>query len=338
MRQSAPTGTFERGLVRAQRLATAVVALGLLLASARVGTATAGPGKPPGSPGKGPKNTTTTTTSTTVPPEPGETLLAAGDIASCASVGDEATAALLAEHPDGTVITLGDNVYDSGTPQEFSDCYDPSWGAHRPRTRPSPGNHDYTTPGGLGYYNYFGDAAGDPTRGYYSFEVGDWHVIALNSNCSFVSCAAGMPQETWLRADLVAHADAPCTLAYWHHPRFSSGTAHGSSTTVAPLWQALYDANADLVLSGHEHNYERFAPLDPAGNLDPERGIREFVAGTGGRSHYTGFQDPLLTGSEVHDGTTWGLLELTLKSTSYDWNFVPIAGGAFTDSGTGTCH
>ena len=272
------------------------------------------------------------------PLEPGATLLAVGDIASCSSTGDEATAAIVAQHPAGVVVTLGDNVYPNGTSTEFTDCYDPSWGAHRSRTRPAAGNHDYNTAGAAGYYGYFGAAAGDPATGYYSFDVGDWHVIALNSNCSSVPCAGGSAQEPWLRADLAAHATAPCTLAYWHHPRFSSGTAHGSSTAVAPLWAALHDYDAEVVLAGHEHQYERFAPLDTAGQVDRAGGVREFVVGTGGRSHYTGFVNPPLTGSEVRDGTTYGVLELTLKPTSYDWEFLPIAGGTFSDSGSGSCH
>jgi len=165
--------------------------------------------------------------------------------------------------------------------------------------------------------------------------VGSWHVVVLNSNCSIVSCAKGSAQEQWLRADLAAHPVA-CTLAYWHHPRFSSGVVHGSTTTVEPLWQSLYDAGADLVLEGHEHNYERFGPLDPQGRPDPARGIRSFVVGTGGASHYP-FGTPI-TGSEVRNSDTYGVLQLTLKSKGFDWQFVPEAGKAFTDSGSAACH
>jgi acid phosphatase type 7 len=272
--------------------------------------------------------------SSTTQPADDPVVLAAGDIASCQSQGDEATAALLAGRP-GTVITLGDNVYETGNPLEFAGCYDSSWGAQKHRTRPSPGNHDYATPGASGYFGYFGAAAGDPTTGYYSYDVGTWHVVALNSNCSVVSCAAGGAQEAWLRADLAAH-HAACTLAYWHHPRFSSGTVHGSDTAVQPLWQALYDLGADLVLAGHEHNYERFGPLDPDGEVDPARGLRSFVVGTGGRSHY-GFGSPI-TGSEVRDSTTFGVLALVLHPAGYDWEFVPEAGSSFRDSGSAACH
>jgi len=262
-------------------------------------------------------------------------LLAAGDIASCGSTGDEATAALLQTRPTAVVATLGDNAYDDGTASEFSNCYDPSWGRAKLRTHPAPGNHDYHTSGAAGYYGYFGAAAGDAARGYYSYDLGTWHLIALNSNCSVVSCAAGSAQEQWLRTDLAAHTNV-CTLAYWHHPRFSSGTKHGSSTTVAALWKALYDGNADIVLEGHEHNYERFAPLNPSGAVDTARGLRSFVVGTGGRSHY-GFGSPI-TGSEVRNGDTSGVLQLSLRPTSVAWQFIPEAGKAFTDSGTQVCH
>ena len=283
-----------------------------------------------------PTATPTTTPGPTITPTPTDpVVVAAGDIAWCSSDRDEATAELLAARPAAAVITLGDNVYDRGRPAEFANCYGPSWGASKDRTRPAPGNHDYATAGAAGYFGYFGQAAGDPAKGYYSYDVGTWHVVALNSNCTAVSCAAGKDQERWLRADLAA-SPSPCTLAYWHHPRFSSGRTHGSSTTVAPLWQALYDANADLVLSGHEHNYERFAPLDPSGQIDVERGIRSFVVGTGGRSHYD-FGTPL-TGSEVRESRTFGVLQLTLSPGRAGWTFVPVAGAAFTDSGSAVCH
>jgi hypothetical protein len=266
---------------------------------------------------------------------PPVTLLAAGDIASCASSGDEATANVLDAHPDGTVATLGDNVYDNGTASEFANCYDPTWGRHKSRTKPAAGNHDYNTPGATGYYGYFGAAAGDPAKGYYSYDLGAWHVVVINSNCGAVSCAAGSPQETWLRADLAA-STATCTLAYWHHPRWSSGTTHGSQSMMGPIYLALYDNNADVVLAGHEHNYERFAPLNPSGAVDSARGIREFVVGTGGRSHYP-FGSPI-TGSEVRNNDTYGVLQLTLAATSYSWQFLPEAGKTFADSGTGNCH
>jgi hypothetical protein len=263
------------------------------------------------------------------------TLLAAGDIASCACDGDEQTAALLDTLP-GTVLTLGDTVYDDGTADEFRRCYRPSWGRFRDRTYPAPGNHDYETAGAGGYFGFFGPRAGQPGKGWYSFDLGRWHLIALNSNCEVVGgCQPGSEQERWLRADLAAHP-ARCTLAFWHHPRFSSGTTHGSDPAVGGLWTALYEAGADVVLVGHEHNYERFAPLDPLGRVDPARGVREFVVGTGGRSHYP-FGSPL-PGSEARNSDSFGLLELRLRPTGYTWRFVPVQGSSFQDSGTGRCH
>jgi len=261
-------------------------------------------------------------------------LVGAGDIAGCAGTGDEATAALLDSIP-GTVATFGDNVYESGTAEQFTNCYDPSWGRHKARTRPAAGNHDYNTSGASGYFNYFGAAAGDPDQGYYSYDLGAWHLVVINSNCSDVSgCGAGSPQEEWLRADLAAHP-VSCTLAYWHHPRFSSGP-HGNSTSMQDIWQALYDYGADVVLNGHDHDYERFAPQDPNGLADPVRGIREFVVGTGGRSHYT-ISTPIAN-SEAHNDDTFGVLKLTLHPTGYDWEFIPEAGKTFSDSGSEACH
>jgi calcineurin-like phosphoesterase family protein len=263
-------------------------------------------------------------------------VVVAGDIADCTSRGDEATASLL-RNIEGAVLTLGDNAYEAGTLEEFTDCYDPSWGRYKDRTYPSPGNHDYETEGAEGYFNYFGDAASDSGLGYYSFDLGKWHLVSLNSNCEQLGgCDASSPQVRWLEANLAENADKRCTLAYWHHPRFSSGIHHGSTTEVKPLWEALYEVGADVVLSGHEHNYERFAPQNPDGQADPERGIREFVVGTGGRSHY-----PILdtiANSQVHNDDTYGILKLTLHPEGYDWRFVPVEGARFTDSGSARCH
>jgi len=259
-------------------------------------------------------------------------LVGAGDIADCSASGDEATATLL-DNISGTVFTAGDNAYPDGSATNYTQCYDPSWGRHKARTRPAPGNHDYNTPGATGYFGYFGALAGASGTGYYSYDTGEWHVISLNSN---ISMAAGSTQEQWLRADLAA-SSKQCTIAYWHHPRFSSGTQHGSSTSAQPLWQALYDAGAEIVVSGHEHNYERFAPQTPTGQADPVSGIREFVSGTGGASHYNDLGTPL-PNSEVRNGTTWGVLQLTLDAGSYSWQFIPVAGQTFTDAGSGACH
>jgi hypothetical protein len=277
-------------------------------------------------------------------PSPDPILVAAGDIASCTSSGAEATARLLdglfppgAPAERGTVAALGDNAYDRGSPGEYAACYDPTWGRHRTRTRPTPGNHDYLTPGAGGYYAYYGSAAGDPARGYYSFELGTWHVVVLNSNCQAVGgCDAGSAQEAWLRADLAAHPGA-CALAYWHHPRFSSGARHGDHPFMRDLWQALQEHGVELALAGHEHNYERFAPQDADGRADLANGIREFVVGTGGHDLLYGFGPPK-PNSELRATGSWGVLELTLRSGSYDWRFVSAAGAAFTDVGSQACR
>jgi chitodextrinase len=236
------------------------------------------------------------------------------------------------------VITLGDNQYNSAQTEEFNASYDPSWGRVKSITRPGIGNHE---PGSASdYFDYFNGVgvndgpAGERGKGYYSFDVGSWHVIALNSNCSTVACNAGSAQEQWLRADLAAHPNA-CTLAYWHHPRFSSGH-DGDNTFMQPIWKALHEADADLALVGHSHDYERFAPQDVNGNLDQTRGIRQFVVGTGG-AFFTGMSSAK-PNSEVRQNSTYGVLKLALHPTSYDWNFVPEAGKTFTDSGSEACH
>ena len=239
------------------------------------------------------------------------------------------------------VLPLGDLQYESGTLTSFLGSYDLSWGRLKGTTYPAVGNHEYKTSGAAGYFDYFNGIgqltgrAGERGRGYYSFDVGSWHLIALNSNCGQAGgCGAGSPQETWLRADLAAHP-AGCTLAYWHAPRFSSGQ-HGDSSSLQPFWQALYDNGAEVVLSGHDHDYERFAPQTATGGADPVNGIREFVVGTGGRSHSSlGLPKP---NSEVQNNDTYGVLKLTLHPGSYDWRFVPEAGKTFTDSGSESCH
>ncbi len=261
----------------------------------------------------------------------GVVLVGAGDIASCARHRGEATARLLDTIP-GTVFTAGDNAYPWGTFDQYLRCYHVTWGRHKARTRPTPGNHDYATPGAAGYFRYFGALAGDSGAGYYSYELGAWHIIALNSNITMRRDSA---QERWLRADLAAHPRR-CTLAYWHHPRFSSGSTHGSDVRSRVVWRDLYAAGADVVVNGHEHNYERFAPMTPAGVVDTARGIREFVVGTGGESHYP--LGPPLASSEARNDATFGVLRLTLYPGSYAWRFIPVAGATFSDSGRGDCH
>jgi hypothetical protein len=261
-------------------------------------------------------------------------VIAAGDIASCSSPGDEQTAALL-DNLSGTVITLGDNAYESGTIDEFNNCYDPTWGRQKQRTYPSVGNHEYKTPGAAGYFSYFGTAAGDPQEGYYSYDLGEWHIVVINANCSEIGgCGANSPQLEWLQTDLAAHP-VLCTLAYWHQPRFSSGM-HGNDSQLIPIWQTLYNAHVELVLNGHDHDYERFAPQDPYGIADPLNGIREIVVGTGGKDLRS--IGDTISNSEVHNDNTWGVLTVTLHPTGYDWQFIPVAGQSFTDTGSGTCH
>ena len=264
-------------------------------------------------------------------------LLAAGDIADCASSGDEATAAIL-DGQAGTVATVGDNVYESGTDAEFANCYAPTWGRHKARTWPALGDHEYETPGAAGYFRYFGAAAGDPAKGYYSYDLGSWHVVVLNANCGQIGgCEAGSPQEAWLRADLSAHP-AACTLSVFGSPLFSSGNRVGNNLEMKPLWQALYDYRADVALAGDDHDYERFAPQDPAGNLDLAAGIGEFVIGTGGRSHYSFPAGVPAANSQIRNDTTFGVLRLALHPGGYDWSFLPESGRTFTDAGSRSCR
>lgn len=271
----------------------------------------------------------------------GAVLLAAGDIARCDDMGDEATAALLDQDP-GTVAMLGDGAYPDGAAEEYAQCYQPSWGRHRDRTRPVPGNHDYVTSGAPGYFGYFGAAAGEPGKGYYSYDLGAWHVVALNSSCKEVGgCTAGSPMETWLSADLAA-AGAQCILAYWHHPRYFSPSLEPGVGRVDPedkkmtrIWRDLHDAGADVVLSGHRHNYERFTRQDADGHADPT-GIRQFVVGTGGGAQHL-FTGPVAPGSEARGDRAWGVLRLALRADGYDWTFQPVPGAGFTDSGGDTC-
>lgn len=267
-------------------------------------------------------------------------LVGAGNIADgydLSLTGAMATAALLDSIP-GTVFVLGDYAYDNSRDQEFERAYDPTWGRARSRTIPVVGNHEYYTFDAGAYFNYFGPAAGDPTKGYYSLDLGAWHLIVLNSECDRVSggCAVGSPEEVWLQNDLSSHTQA-CTLVMWHEPMFTSSTTVTPNTSVLPFWQDLYNANADVILNAHAHNYERFAPQDPGGNLDLARGIPEFVVGTGGISHMA-FNSTPASNSLVRNSTAFGVLKLTLHATSYDWQFVPIAGQTFTDSGTQACH
>jgi hypothetical protein len=256
----------------------------------------------------------------------------AGDIADCSREQDELTAQLLDNIP-GTVYTVGDNAYPSGSAADFNNCYEPTWGRHKARTRPAVGDEEYETSGASAYFNYFGAAAGDPTKGYYSYDLGSWHIIVLNSICGQVGgCDTNNPQGQWLQADLAANPNI-CSLAIWHEPLFSSKSG---SASMQDFWALLYEAGADIVLNGHRHMYERFALQNPDGVADPGRGIREFVVGTGGAS-LTSSPGSTAPNSQVWNNNTHGVLKLTLHPTGYDWEFIPISGQTFSDSGSGQC-
>ncbi|HXI33814.1 MAG TPA: PKD domain-containing protein, partial [Gemmatimonadales bacterium] len=257
------------------------------------------------------------------------TLVGAGDISSCSHHNDTQTAKLL-DTIAGTVFTTGDNAAPSGASTDYTNCYDPTWGRQKARTYPAPGDLEYTTAGAPGYFGYFGAAAGDPTKGYYSYSLGTWHIVVLNSQ---VSMAAGSAQEQWLKTDLAANPQQ-CTLAYWHLPLFYSGATANTRSSVKPLWDDLYAAGAEIVLNSHTRNYERFAPQRPDAGADSLFGIREFIVGTGGLGTWA--FGPTAPNSEVR-GQIYGVLKLTLDSLRYAWQFVP-ASGKFTDSGSGTCH
>ena len=260
----------------------------------------------------------------------GVVFVGAGDIANCEMLGGARATAALLDTIEGTVFTTGDHAYQTGSAKEFQNCYEPTWGRHKKRTRPTIGNHDLVTDKGRPYFEYFGENAGPAGLGYYSYDLGAWHIISLNSAAP---ARKNTPQMKWLQADLSAHP-TDCVLAYWHIARFSSG-GHGSDPLMADVWRVLYEAGADVVLSSHDHDYERFAPQDDKGKADPDRGIREFVVGTGGGGVYE-FKR-VAPNSEVRDNSTYGVLKLTLKPGRYDWEFVPMAGQKFRDAGSGTC-
>lgn len=292
-----------------------------------------------------PSASVTHTLQPTVTPEPTATptltptatpavLVGAGDIAICGQEGDDQTAALLDDIP-GVVFTTGDNVNEDATLYQFETCFDPSWGRFKDRIRPAAGNHEYKVDHAADYFAYFGEAAGKIREGWYSYDVGDWHIIVLNSACLWVDgCGPSSPQVAWLKEDLAAHP-TDCTLAYWHDPRWSSGLG-GSAHWLDAFWQELYAAGVEVVLSSDDHNYERFAPQDPQGKLDEAFGIRQFVIGTGGASQRP--YQKILENSEVFNSGTYGVLKFNLYSDRYEWEFIPVEGGEFTDSGSGVCH
>jgi acid phosphatase type 7 len=256
------------------------------------------------------------------------TFVGAGDIAVCNSPGTLATARLLDTIP-GVVFTTGDNAYPNGSAANYRDCYAPTWGRHRERTRPSPGNHEYESAGAGPYFEYFGDHAGPPGAGFYSYALGNWTAYSLNSNVSMTSASA---QVTWLTGQIAANPST-CTIAYWHHPLFSSGP-HGAHTPARDLWRALYDAGVDVVLNGHEHLYERFAPQDPNGRPDSTRGIRQFTVGSGGAALYV---PATVAANSQLISSEFGVLKLTLNVNAYVWEFIGVD-GRVRDFGNATCH
>jgi len=261
-------------------------------------------------------------------PGAAQVFVGAGDIGECGSRAPQATALLL-DTIGGTVFTLGDNAYVRGTREEFRDCYEPAWGRHKSRTRPSPGNHDYGSAGAAPYFEYFGAHAGPPGLGYYTFPLGDWQAFSLNSNGA--RAGAGSAQAQWLSQSL-ASSPTRCAIAYWHHPLFSSGP-QANQPRMRDVWRILYDFGVDVILSGHDHSYERFAPQDPDGLPDPDRGIRQFVVGTGGAG-LSGFVT-VQANSEVRL-SAHGVLKLALRADGYEWEFIPVSGAR--DSGSGLCH
>jgi hypothetical protein len=268
----------------------------------------------------------------------GAELLAAGDIAECDHGGDEATARILAEHPRATIAALGDLAYQHGSREDFARCFGPSWGRFRDRIRPATGNHDHSTKKARGYAGYFGERGAADSQFRYGYDLGAWHVVVLDSDCWRVGgCGIDDPQARWMRAELRRHARR-CTLAYWHRPPFSSGRYGDAKDTAyaRALWQVAVEEGVDVVLTGHEHSYERFAPMDVAGAADA-RGPRLFVVGTGG-GNLRPYRRPRLPTTRVRNDDTWGVLRLTLRPTGYAWRFLPVRGGRFADAGSARCH
>jgi acid phosphatase type 7 len=277
----------------------------------------------------------------TVAAEPGKLdpiLMGAGDISVCGQPGDDRTADILGVYPTAVFFTAGDNSNDNNGGQmgQYLNCFGQSWGKYKDRIRPAAGNNDYLTRNGEDYYTYFGAAAGPNGLGYYSYDLGNWHIVVLNSQCPEpMGCTKKSNQYGWLRTDLKKN-NYKCVAAIWHKPVFSSGEVYGNDATMQPMWNLLYENNAEIVINGHDHIYERFAPMDPTGKLDEQKGVREFVVGTGGAAYNAvGNVQP---NSEVRQGNIFGVLKLTLHPSSYEWEFLPEAGNSFTDSGSSNCH
>lgn len=272
-------------------------------------------------------------------------LVGAGDIADCGSfshdggIRSEATAKLIDAMTDATVFTAGDDAYPNGTAAEFNNCYGPRWGRFKNRTRPSPGNHDYgedIRTNGIPYFDYFGGSAGERGAGFYSYTLGNWHIVSLNSN---IDVGPGSEQMRWLTSDLAANKNtdtARCTLAYWHHPLFTSGPSAGSNGLMRNVWNVLYEYGVDVVVNGHDHMYERFRPQDPIGRSDAPAGITEYVVGTGGVALYA--FGPILPNSLFRLNSSWGVVRFTLRDVGWDSVFVEAGTEARFDPATGLCH
>ncbi len=265
-------------------------------------------------------------------------IAAAGDISDDSVGYQQKTSDLIFGNGYDAVLLLGDNQYEKGSLSDYNKYYEPTWGRFKTITYPAAGNHEYSTSNASGYFSYFGTRAGEANKGYYSFDLGSWHVIALNTNdnnCGYVGCGASSSQVAWLKEDLQKNTQK-CTLAFWHHPRFNSGASHGNFSGAQAFWDVLYAAGADVVLNGHEHIYERFDPQDPSAAPDAQKGIRQFTVGTGGRGFYG--LGTTKANSAVRRNDTYGVLKMTLRADAYDWEFVPIAGSTFADKGAGQCH
>jgi acid phosphatase type 7 len=274
----------------------------------------------------------------TVAPDLPTTVLAAGDIADCpngvASPSAVATANLVAQFPDTPLLILGDLAYHNGNTQEFNGCYALTWGKFMDRSFPSPGNHEYVTPNAAGYFDYFGSRAGPDRRGYYSASIGKWRVFSLNSN---VPMDAASPQAAWFKSEMTSSTQPKCTIAIWHHPPYSS-SERGANLPARDLWKMVVDSGVDIVLNGHEHLYERFAPMDREGVAAPEsNGTRLFVVGSGGYSGLYKFAAVTPT-SEVRYNASHGIMKLSLYAEKYEWEFLPTAAGVVGDKGSGTCR
>jgi hypothetical protein len=265
------------------------------------------------------------------------TVVAVGDIVTCDGLkpvlaSAYAETAALVKPTDALVLTLGDSTYPVGALKEFNNCFKPTWGAFKDRIRPAPGNHEYMTPGAAGYYDYFADLAGPDRRGYYSFDYGGWHFISLNSN---IDVSPQSPQYQWLLQDLARSKQTLCTIAYWHHPLFSSGL-HGNNPQMAPFYAAVQKAGVDIILNGHDHIYERFGPQTAEAVANPTGGVREFVIGTGGAPTYP-FR-LIKPNSEVRNNNSHGVVRFNLAPGRYSWRYEAIAGSSFSDTGSGQCH